>query len=1212
VKPILLGLSLTLLAAAQDKSGADLFKQRCAVCHVGDTNPRAPNLDALKTRTPDAILTALVSGSMRVQGSRVSGPERRAIAEYITGKQLSGDVTGSASGRCASRPAFKYTAGWNGWGPTATNTRFQPGPAAGGVSGISADDVPRLKLKWAFGFPDATVAWSQPAVAGGRVFVGSQNGTVFSLDARSGCIYWTFSAQGGVRTAISVDAKQVYFGDTSANVYALDASTGAKVWVRKVDDHPLARVTGSPVLYEGRLYVPTSSYEEAQGADADYECCSFRGSVSALNAATGAVLWKTYTIDEKPQPRGKSANGVTLWGPSGAAIWSSPTVDAKRGVVYAGTGNTYSDSEKQRAGSTSGQPRSDAIVAFDMKTGVIKWSKQITPGDTFVSGCRTGSTNPNCPATNGPDFDFGNSPILTTVGGRDMIIVGQKSGVGFALDPDKQGEVIWQYRAGQGGALGGLEWGSAVDTEQAYFAVSDISRPAPGGLHAVNLATGERVWAAPPPPLKCTAGRGCNAAQTAAISVIPGVVFSGSNDGALRAYSTKDGSIIWEFDTNRDFETVNAVPAKGASMQGPGPAVAGGMLYTNAGYGAFGGRPGNVLLAFDTGIDTSLIDISVLEKYREQVLKQAADPEMKRVGGTIAADWPYTLPVGVTTRQITYYSDGAPCYAKLFLPRGFTKTGHWPAVVLGHGFNGISIGIEKYGARFADRGLVALVIDYRTYGTSMGLVSFLDPDKDKSNDSKSLWEQEARVQLKRTRLNAFKQADDYRAAISYIQGEPGVDPAKIGVWGSSYSGANVINLSGIDARVKAVVSQVIAVGGRGSIGPVPLSPAGKEDEIKRARTGQGAEIDGGFSFRTKIDAETNQTGRESRPWQSMQHTPESTAILWLPAEKDELSNDKSPTGAFEASKNFKGTSLVVEIPGITHFQAYNGPAFEVTSTLAANWFLKYLAEAGPGTPSKPAPPLPRLPVVIAQKTAVPSGVTTKDVHYFSEGVECYGELFLPAGFDASGKTAAVVLAPGWGETHESLSRFAGALAEKGMVAMAIDYRGWGKSGGYLYTADRIYQDDRFRFLQTTARIKILRRRIIPQHQVEDLRAALAYIAGEPGVDAARIGVAGEGLAGAHVLSVAEIDGHVKAGVAIKPGFSGQFSKDVPEKVQPPPANLLAAQIKFARMGVAPDSRYAMWDYRPFQNLSWIPKSTSMLMDATAMDDKVVEWLVKNL
>jgi polyvinyl alcohol dehydrogenase (cytochrome) len=532
---------------------------------------------------------------MRVQGSRLGGPERRAIAEYITGKTLGGDVTGAAAGRCTAASPFRIPSSgpmWNGWGPTITNTRFQSAAQAG----LTAEQVPRLALKWAFGFPDASSAWAQPSVAGGRVFVGSQNGTVYSLDARTGCIYWTFSAVGGVRTAVAIGPRDgsrgpaVYFGDTNANAYALDAETGRQLWRRKVEDHPLARITGSPVLYRNRLYVPLSSYEEGQGASPEYGCCSFRGSLVALDTKTGGIVWKTYVIPEEPKPRGKSSDGVPLWGPSGSAIWSAPTVDVKRRVIYAATGNTYSG---------PGQPSSDAVVAFDLATGKIKWMRQVTPGDVFLSGCRSAAGNPNCPDANGPDYDFGNAPMLATLpNGKHAIVIGQKSGVGFAMDPDKQGEVLWQYRAGQGGALGGIEWGSAVDAEHAYFPVSDITRPKPGGLHAVTLADGERAWHTPAPPPACGAGRGCNTAQSAAITVIPGIVFSGSVDGALRAYSTRDGSIVWAFDTNREFQTLNGVPGKGASMLGPGPAVAGGMLYVNSGYGAFGGRPGNVLLAF--------------------------------------------------------------------------------------------------------------------------------------------------------------------------------------------------------------------------------------------------------------------------------------------------------------------------------------------------------------------------------------------------------------------------------------------------------------------------------------------------------------------------------------------------------------------------------------------------------------------------------------
>jgi polyvinyl alcohol dehydrogenase (cytochrome) len=259
-------------------------------------------------------------------------------------------------------------------------------------------------------------------------------------------------------------------------------------------------------------------------------------------------------------------------------------------MLYVATGNAYS----APAPSTS-----NAVMALDLGSGAIRWVRQVTPGDVYLTGCRTGSDNPNCPDRNGPDHDFGSPPMLSTVsGGRDLLVIGQKSGVAFALDPDRSGEVVWQYRAGQGGLLGGINWGSAVDADQAYFAVSDMTTREPGGLHAVKLPTGERAWFAPPAAPACGSGRGCSAAQSAAVTAIPGAVFSGSNDGVLRAHAVTDGSVIWEFDTNREFAAVNGVPAKGASMLGPGPVVAGGMVFVSSGYGAFGGRAGNVLLAF--------------------------------------------------------------------------------------------------------------------------------------------------------------------------------------------------------------------------------------------------------------------------------------------------------------------------------------------------------------------------------------------------------------------------------------------------------------------------------------------------------------------------------------------------------------------------------------------------------------------------------------
>jgi polyvinyl alcohol dehydrogenase (cytochrome) len=591
---LLLTLATTMMFG-QPPDGAKLYQVRCGVCH-NEANPRAPSLENMRARSPESILATLTTGVMRVQGAKLNGAERRAIAEFVTGKTLGGNATGSAQGLCPSQPRFEMKGAplWHGWGPDHTNTRFTAS------AGFTAEQVPQLKLRWAFGFPDAASAWAQPALAGGRVFVGSQNGTVFSLDARTGCIYWTFSANGGVRTGMSLAARKsgkgylVLFGDTSANMYAVDASTGKQVWRTTVEQHPAARVTGSPTLYGDRIYVPMSSYEEAQGSNPDYECCTFRGSLSALDVETGRIIWKTYTVATEPKRRGISSTGKPLYGPAGVAIWSAPTVDTKRKLVYAATGNTYSDPD---------QPTSDSVVAFDLATGKIRWIRQATPGDVYITGCRGGAANnPNCPQESGPDYDFGTSPILVNIDGKDLLVVGQKSGVGFALDPDKQGAIVWQYRAGEGGALGGIEWGTAVDAEKAYFPLSDITRPKPGGLHAVDLKTGQRVWYAPPAPPACgTPGRGCNAAQPSAPSIIPGVIFAGSNDGAIRAHSTTDGKLLWEFNTNREFDTVNGVPARGASMHGPGPAIGGGMMFLNSGYGAFGGRPGNVLLAF--GVD---------------------------------------------------------------------------------------------------------------------------------------------------------------------------------------------------------------------------------------------------------------------------------------------------------------------------------------------------------------------------------------------------------------------------------------------------------------------------------------------------------------------------------------------------------------------------------------------------------------------------------
>jgi polyvinyl alcohol dehydrogenase (cytochrome) len=560
----------------------------------------------LHGRSPQAILDALTAGSMKYQGLALSGEERRAIAEYLTGRKLRAPLSTNTIGNCARRPAPGdpgASPSWNGWGPAIDNTHFQPAEQAR----LTAEQVPRLHLKWAFGFPDATSAWSQPTIAGGRLYVGSQNGTVYALDAASGCVVWTFAAQGGVRSSISIgrrartgparrrassaEAYAAYFSDQKGFAYAVDAATGRQLWSRKVDEHPLVRLTGSPTLYQDRLYVPTSSYEEG-GKPPGYSCCTFRGSIVALDTRDGGVIWKSYTIAEEPRLLRAYADGTELRGPSGGAIWSAPTIDVKRGALYVGVGNTYSG----RA-----QPTTDAVLAFDLKTGAMRWARQMAPSTPDVFGCTPGDVN--CGERAGPDFDFGASPLLARLpGGHELVIAGQKSGVVYALDPDKKGEQVWHYRAGGGSGLGGIEWGIAADSERVYVPVAEIYSPTPGGLHSVELATGARAWYAPPEVPACgKPSRACSSAQFSAVTAIPGVVFSPSNDGEIRGYSTQDGHVVWRFDTNREFPTINGLRAKGGSMNGPAPVVAGGMLYVSSGYGMFGLRPGNVLLAF--GID---------------------------------------------------------------------------------------------------------------------------------------------------------------------------------------------------------------------------------------------------------------------------------------------------------------------------------------------------------------------------------------------------------------------------------------------------------------------------------------------------------------------------------------------------------------------------------------------------------------------------------
>jgi polyvinyl alcohol dehydrogenase (cytochrome) len=444
------------------------------------------------------------------------------------------------------------------------------------------------------------------------VFVTSVTGRVQALDARTGCTIWTYEAGSGTRTAINVFPALIggapklvaYFGDEAAMVHAVDARTGKLLWKVKVDDHPAARVTGALVWLGGRLIVPVASTEEV-GATAPYSCCTFRGSVVALDGITGAQVWKTYTIPQTPKVYGKAKDGTPLMGPAGASVWSAPTVDTKLQRIYVGTSNSYS-------GAPTGS--SDAIMAFDAKDGKLLWTNQVSAGDNFVVGCYVvkpavckfgicnGPGEGECPDKVGPDYDFGASPVLRALpDGKRMLVAGAKSAWVYGLDPDHGGKLVWKQKVGAGSAAGGIEWGMAADHVAVYAPTSDIYTGPPdqvGGLTALDIATGKVVWHAGPQAVCAWGKDNCWGALSQAVTVMPGLVFAGSMDGHLRAYDTKDGKVAWDFDAGGKFQTVNQGEQSGGSLNGGGPTIAGGMVFVNAGYGRFAGQNGHVLLAF--------------------------------------------------------------------------------------------------------------------------------------------------------------------------------------------------------------------------------------------------------------------------------------------------------------------------------------------------------------------------------------------------------------------------------------------------------------------------------------------------------------------------------------------------------------------------------------------------------------------------------------
>ncbi|MEM7612787.1 MAG: PQQ-binding-like beta-propeller repeat protein [Pseudomonadota bacterium] len=581
--------------------GKPLYEQACASCHAGGV-AKAPHITFLEMMSPQAILAAMNEGIMMPQAAALSPEQRKHVAEYITQQPADGDAAALAyAPACAADKTLDIDKGIHktGWGHD-TN-RF----SEASVAGLSADDAPNLELRWAYAFPGALRARSQPSVAFGAIYVGSHDGSVYALDLETGCAHWRWQASAEVRTGIVLtegnDSQPpvAMFGDLLARLYAVNALTGELLWSFKIDEHPSATLTATPAVHDGTLYVNVSALEVTAAADPSYPCCTFRGKTVAVDVQTGDVGWTHYSIPEVPVEVARTRLDTPIIAPSGAPIWASPTVDVERGRIYVGTGENYS---------SPADGNSDAVIAIDLATGERVWQRQTFSGDAWNVACMM-ADNPNCPEENGPDLDHGSAILLVDAGnGRQVLAAGLKDGSVIALDPDDNGKLLWQSKVGRGSIQGGVHFGMAADGDTIYVPINDMNDTRNGdvlsaedarpGMHALQAATGKLLWSHVQENVCPASLPFCDPGISAPVTAFPGAVVAGHLDGFIRIYAKQDGELLWEYDTKMPVMGINGLQARGGGMSGAGPMVADGYLISNSGYGLYFHEPGNMLAVF--------------------------------------------------------------------------------------------------------------------------------------------------------------------------------------------------------------------------------------------------------------------------------------------------------------------------------------------------------------------------------------------------------------------------------------------------------------------------------------------------------------------------------------------------------------------------------------------------------------------------------------
>jgi polyvinyl alcohol dehydrogenase (cytochrome) len=584
--------------------GHAVYERTCGACHNNPEATRAPSLASLRVLKRSTVEYAIDVGYMKVQAKDLKSDERTQLLNWLSFGQTDGGAWVERA-KCSMKDAAIDAAAKpiaTTFGLDVRNSRRQ----SAAQSGLTSADFAKLELAWAVAFPQTPSMRSQPVVVGNTVFIAATDaGRLYALNTQNGCVKWQFESPVPLRSSLSygeIDKGKpvIVAGDAVGAVLAIDARSGKQLWRTDVRVHESNRITGTPVIYKGRVFAPLSGVEISYTRLDTYECCRGHGAVVALDLRSGKQLWTGHTMTEATKQKVNRA-GAQLWGPSGAPIWSTPAIDEKRNVLYVGTGENNS---------LPATDTSDAIIAFDLDTGERKWVFQATQKDIWNYACRQGANCDFGDAAVIVDHDFGGSVMITRrKDGRDLLVVGQKSGTVWALDPDKNGALVWSQKIGVGGGNGGIHWGTATDGALIFVPMNDREKkpelPLSGpGLHALDLDTGKIVWSRMAEG-DCSGDRQQRFAACAtrlgyspAPLVIDGAVVQGSIDGVLRVFDGATGKTLWSYDTVRKFETTNGVNGNGGAIDSSPYVAANGTLFVISGYARFGEAPGNVLLAF--------------------------------------------------------------------------------------------------------------------------------------------------------------------------------------------------------------------------------------------------------------------------------------------------------------------------------------------------------------------------------------------------------------------------------------------------------------------------------------------------------------------------------------------------------------------------------------------------------------------------------------